>query len=606
MTNELRTRAVGRASTLNREGRTVEAVALSGLAPAVRPAPAPDGTRSRWIEELDAAGADLSRFEGAPALTDHRNSVSAAVGSIAAVRMEGAQIVATVRFDGSAEADAVMAKVEAGSVRGVSLGYRVKAYSRAGTRDGLPVFRATDWTPIELSFTPLPVDAGATVRSERTDMEDQSTVAPTDNTAQNDTATRTRAEVNAEIRSIGRLAGLDQAWIDAQIDGEADADTARRAAFEAMGKRSAPVNNRAPHVTVGTDYNDPTVVRRAMADALAANMTPLVKAEGHATKFRSYRPMDMAAELLTLRGERISRFDRDTILARSLGAHSTSDFPELLADAANKSLQAQYQAAAPSYRQIAARRSFTDFKSHKFLRLGDFPAYNEVTEGGETKYGTISENKETVTPKEFATGISIGRRALINDDLSALSDFSSLIATRTAAFENATVYALLANNGPAMADGNPLFHTSHSNKADTGSAITVASVGAAVAALRKMSGLDGLPLNVQPRFLVVGPDKELEARQVLAAITPSKTGDVNPWAGAMELVVDSNISGNRWHVAAEPAQVPCLVYGYVNGAEGPQITTETDFDTRAVKVRAGLDFGCGVIDWRGFYLNTGA
>jgi hypothetical protein len=53
-------------------------------------------------------------------------------------------------------------------------------------------------------------------------------------------AAQTRADANAEIRSIARTAGLDQSWIDGQIDGGADPDTARRAAFEALANRSAP------------------------------------------------------------------------------------------------------------------------------------------------------------------------------------------------------------------------------------------------------------------------------------------------------------------------------------------------------------------------------
>jgi phage major head subunit gpT-like protein len=256
---------------------------------------------------------------------------------------------------------------------------------------------------------------------------------------------------------------------------------------------------------------------------------------------------------------------------------------------------------------IAARRSFNDFKQHKFLRVGDFPTFTEVSEAGETPYGSISENRETVTPKEFATGVVIGRRALVNDDLSALSDFSSLIATRTAAFEDATVYALIADDGPTLSDGNSLFDNSnHGNKAGSGAAISVTTLADAVQAMREMTGLDGIPLNVTPRYLVVGPAYELIARQTLATITPAKAGDVNPWSGTLELIVDANISGNRWFVAADPAQVPTLVYGYVSGAEGPQITTETDFDTKSVKVRAGLDFAAGAIDYRGLYLNTGA
>ncbi|NBC32841.1 MAG: peptidase [Alphaproteobacteria bacterium] len=605
------TRAVGRASTLDRESRTVEVIALSGLAPALRPPPAPDGSRSRWIEELGADGADLTSFDGAPALTDHVNRVSASVGSVASVRVDGDRILATVRFDGSPEADSLMGKIEAGSVRGVSLGYGVRRYERVGNRDGFPVFRAAAWRPNELSFTPLGIDPGAQVRAMEAHMTDTTT---TPDTTPADTATYeapaenlNRADVHRELRSIGRLAGMDQAAVDDMIDRGVTPDEARRAAFEHMAKRSAPpVNNRSQRVEVGTDYTDPDLIRRAMADALASTFTPLCKAEGMAQQYRAYRPLDMAGELLAARGERISRFDRETILTRSVGAHTSSDFPLLLADAANKSLLAQYSAAAPTYRMIAARRPFNDFKQHKFLRLGDFPDFAEVSEAGEGTYGTISENRETVIPKEYATGLAIGRKALINDDLSALSDFASLIAIRAAAFEDATVYALIAADGPTLSDGVALFNNaSHGNKAGSGAAISVTTLAAAVQALREMTGLDGIKLNITPRYLVVGPAYELIARQTLATITPTKAGDVNPFAGTLELIVDANISGNRWFVAADPAQVPTLVYGYVNGAEGPQITTETDFDTKSVKVRAGLDFAAGAIDYRGLYLNTG-
>ena len=83
-------------STLDAAARTVDVTALSGFAPVTRPAPAPDGTRTAWIEELDAAGADLSRLIGAPALKDHRNAVDSAVGVVAAARAEAGRIVASV------------------------------------------------------------------------------------------------------------------------------------------------------------------------------------------------------------------------------------------------------------------------------------------------------------------------------------------------------------------------------------------------------------------------------------------------------------------------------------------------------------------------------
>ncbi len=127
-----------------------------------------------------------------------------------------------------------------------------------------------------------------------------------------------------------------------------------------------------------------------------------------------------------------------------------------------------------------------------------------------------------------------------------------------------------------------------------------------MAALRKQTGLDGIVLNLQPRFLIVGPDKELEARKIIAAITATKAADVNPWAGSLELIVDGEIAGNTWYIAVAPETAPSIVYGYVAGAEGPQIRTEIDFDTRAVKVAAGLDFATGAIDFRGLQKNAGA
>jgi hypothetical protein len=70
-------------------------------------------------------------------------------------------------------------------------------------------------------------------------------------------------------------------------------------------------------------------------------------------------------------------------------------------------------------------------------------------------------------------------------------------------------------------------------------------------------------------------------------------------------VVENGIVGKRWYLVAEPAAQHGLIFGHVNGFGGPQVTTEIDFDTRALKVRAGLDFAAGAIGHRGLYLNPG-
>ncbi|WAC26269.1 prohead protease/major capsid protein fusion protein [Ancylobacter sp. SL191] len=593
MNDLLTRRAPLAASSWNAEERTFEVIFSTGAS----------------VERMDARGAygerldlnqDWSSFIGAPVLNAHkRGDVTDVLGHvIKAWTVSPSEARAIIKLSRRPDVETVVQDVLDGHLRGVSVGYAVADW-RESTEGGKRTKTATRWAPAELSIVPVAADPGATIRSEATMPE------PTTTTQQTSTVpTVTRAAVNAEIRSIGALAGLDQAWIDGQIDSDATADTARAAAFQAMQARGpAPIHTA--RASVGTDHNDPTAIRSAMADAIAHRLVPgRCKLEGRATEFRGYRILDMVGDLAHARGDRVNLRDQNALIERAVGAHSTGDFPLLLADAANKSLLANYQAAEPTYRAWAARRSFNDFKPHSFLRVGDFPQFKEIGESGEVKYGTISENREQVRAKEYNAGLIIGRRALINDDLSALADFSSMIAIRAAADENRMVYALLTG-APVMSDGKALFHADHGNLTPPDAVAGQPTLQASVSSLRKQKSLDGLALNLTPRFLIVGPDLELGARQVLTAITPSKTADVNPWAGSMELIVDANITGFAWYIAADPAAGPSIVYGYVAGAEGPQIRTEIDFDTRAVKVAAGLDFGCGAIDFRGLVKNPG-
>ncbi len=617
---EALTRAMGATTptTLNREARTVEVVALSGPAPAVRPAPAPDGTRSAWVEELDAAGADLSRFRGGPALKDHRNTTDAAVGTVADARVDGDRITATIRFDNSATAEDLIAKVEAGSVRGVSLGYSVQKWQRAGKRDGLPVFRAIAWAPHELSFTPVPVDAGATVRSAGGSM-DNDTTTEADATAETTTdastraadtsTTANRAGINGQIRTMLRAAGLDVATADRLIDDGADLDRARAAVFDAMLARSGTRPLAA--VQVLHDHDDPGNVVDRMATAFAARATAHLP-EAHRVQMpeqaRAYAGrslLDLAAELADRRGTPIGtrHLSPADLYQRAM---TTGDFPVLLANAANKTLLPAYQAAAPTYRRFFARRDFRDFKPASFARVGDFPVPLAVGENGEYRNGAISESGESVTLGEYGRVVMFSRKALINDDLGAFADLPTKAALRCADWENSVAWALVVSN-PVLSDGKTLFHASHGNLASAGGAIDLGTVSAGEAAMMKQTSLDGLKLNLKPAVLATGPDQFTAARQfVSTAVVPTTTAAVNPLAGTLTPVGDANLPGPGWYLMAEPSALETFIYGYLQGQSGPVITPEPGFDVAGVKVKLTIDFAVGAVDYRGAYYNPGA
>lgn len=595
------TRAVPVApSTWNAEAQTI-VIVLSAGAPVMR-----EDRRGVFHEILDVRGAVIP--ERLPLLDSHnRHQLEGRLGEVTDIHLAGNQLVGTARLSRhSPLAQRIAAEIADGARFGISIGYSVppgKWVERTNPTTKRREKVATTFDLLEASLVAIPADPAATTRSNPMDPEETTTVETTTTTTQ--PAQMTRAQINVEIRSIARTAGLDQAWVDGQIDTDATLDAVRAAALSAMQQRSQTNNGIRSTVRVVEDHADPVAIRSAMAGALAHRLSSgTVSMEGRAAEFRSHSVLDLVGDLAIARGESINIRDREALLERAVGTHSTSDFPLLLADAANRTLLANYQAAAPSYRQWAARRPFRDFRDHSFLRIGDFPEFKEIAENGETKYGSISENAEKVRAKEFGTGLAIGRRALINDDLSALSDFSAMIAIRAASDENRKVYGVLLANGN-LSDGKAIFHADHGNL-QTGAALSVESVGITVAALRKQKSKDGVALNLHPKYLIVGPDQELKGRQVLAAITPTKAADANPWAGALELVVDAEITGNAWYIAVAPETAPSIIYGYVAGSEGPQIRTEVDFDTRAVKVAAGLDFAAGAIDFRGLQKNPGA
>lgn len=597
-----------RASTWNAERRTFELVLSAGSS----------------VERFDGAGAfdEILDLRGAhappvlPLLNAHnRFDLQGRLGDVSNVKLIRGELIGTGRLSRhSPLAQQIAAELGDGVKLGVSIGYRVTAWSeRQNPKTRRREKIATTFELLEASLVAIPADQAATTRSLPMEKEETTTTTPPTPVAVPPPApaataqTMTRAQVNVEIRSIAGTLGLDDKWANAQIDAEVSIDAARAAALQAVRERSAPAGSiRNVSATIINDNADPIVIRSAMADALAHRLAPAVcKLEGRAVQYRGNRILDLVGDLAVANGERINLRDQNALLERAVGAHSTSDFPLLLADAANKALLANYAVAAPTYRKIAARKNFNDFKPHSFLRVGDFPAFQKIAENGEVKYGSVGESSEKVTADEYATGIAIGRRALINDDLSALADFSSMIATRAAVDENAKAYKVLKDNA-ALSDGVALFHASHGNKAASGTVLDGDNVAAAVAALRGQKSVDGLVLNLQPAFLVVGPQQEVAARKLLAAVTAAKAADVNVWSGFAELIVDAEITDKRWFVFAAPAAAPVLVYGYVAGAEGPQVRTERDFDTQAVKVAAGLDFAAGAIDYRGAYSNAGA
>jgi len=421
--------------------------------------------------------------------------------------------------------------------------------------------------------------------------------------------TQTRAAANAEIRSIARISGLDQAWIDGQIDRLASPDEARRAAFEALASRSGTtIRTEQVRVEVGESQDEPALRARQMGEALYARINPRHQLSDPARRYAYATPVDMARELLTLRGHPTLGLSPATLITRAL--HTTSDFPIILGDTVGRVLRDAYQAAPSGIRRLGRQTSARDFRAVNKIMLGEAPLLEKLNEAGEIKAGTMAEAREAYKVETWARKIGISRQVLVNDDLGAFADLSRRMGQAAAETEARILVDLLeanTGNGPKLDDGKTLFHADHGNKAGAGAAISDGTLSAARLALRTQKGLIDRIIRVTPKILLVPPALETDAEKWLATVAPAKAADVNPFAGALGLVVEPRLSSaTRWYITADPTEIDGLEYAYLSGNEGPQVESRSGWDVDGVEIRVILDFGAGFVDHRGWFMNPGA
>jgi hypothetical protein len=612
-------RATGAAlapASLDRDARTVEVIAISGPAPVRRSYGRPDGGRGDWIETLDAASADLSRFVHGPVLVDHVPATDATIGVVEAARVDRGRLLASVRFAQTARADDVIAQIEAGAIRAVSIGYAGGSYTATGDdQDGTPVFNRTGFLILELSFVPIPADPGATVRAysgDQTMTNAPATAPAAPSTTTNTPATNDNRALAADMIAVTRRIGLPPEFAEHHIAAGSTREAFHAAAIDAVADR-AEVPGEGPQfpsrgISVGVDHSGPDATMRAMSEALAvraAGGTP----SGHARQFMTTPLIDMIRSYLVSRGEIGRTASRDEILTRSM--HSTSDFPNLLTATGNRILLDAYRMAQSPLVQLSRERTADDFRTLSRLRLGEHPALLEVIEGAEVTSGTRAETVETYRVKTFARIFSLTRQAIINDDLSAFGDWTTAAGQAAAETIAQQLLALLTANsgaGVTMSDGQPLFHTSHNNTL-TASAIDNTNLGLARQKLREQLSVDGTTrIGAVPRYVLVAPARETALDTVLAAISADSAANANIFSGRVTPLVEPRMTGitpSPWYVFADPALTPCLEHAFLSDAPGPQFATRPGFEVLGMEMRVSLDFGCGAVDHRGAVRNAG-
>lgn len=622
--------------SVNKENRTVEMVWSTGK----------KGLRNTfdgsYFEELsmDPANVRMERLlsGNTPLLDSHRSyGNDSVIGVVEKASLDNGVGKATVRFADTPDVADIWRKVETGILRNVSVGYRVYKYERQPEQDGesAPTYRAVDWEPTEISIVPIGFDENSVVRSrddsatpcvfinnlpeinerteekismpenEKLEMEKKLESEKKRAAEEARAAEKTR---QGEIRKMVSGVKLPVELAERMIGEDKSVEQAREMVIEELSRKTdaAPLPVNANTSIVGGDSQSQSR-QVAIENALLHRSNPQRVKLDQGRDFRGMSLMEMARDCLNASGISTRGMSKMDLASRAF--HSTSDFPAVLANVANKSLRQGYEEAPRTFLPFCKEAQLPDFKQVSRTQLGEAPTLEIVKEDGEIKRGTISDGKEVYSLATYAKIIGITRQVIINDDLGAFTNLPSKFGYAAAGLESDTVYAILTANAAMGVDNVALFHSTHKNLGST-AVPSVTTLGEFRKLMRKQKGLNALrPLNLQLKYLIGPAALETAFDQLCVAtlpMVPVTDGNVNPFRGKLIPIIEPRLddaSASVYYGSCDPAQCDTIEYGYLEGQQGVYSEIRQGFEVDGMEVKARMDFAAKAIDWRGLVRN---
>ena len=589
----------------------------------------------RWFgDEIlchDEECINLERFNNGLGTVLFNHDRDAVVGHIEKVWLEDNRGKALVRFDTDEQSETIFQKVQSGTLQGVSVGYAINRYevlededtkSTNGRFTG-PAYVVTDWEPLEISIVSVPADPTVGVGRSAEDIH-TSIDTQEDNTRMDQEKNLEVQEVKSEPVETGltqadlqkameqerkRTSEITAMFRDFDVEGADEAIVLGKSVEEAreMVMDQLRARNKCVSVTMGEAESDK--FRAAAQDAvLMAAGIPVTDAAPGAQELRGYSMVEMARESLRRESGSTVNFGDNMELARA-AINSTSTFPAIMSNLANKSVMVGFNEAETTYQIWAGKGSNRDFKEAARVALSEAGTLELVPEGGQFKQDSFGEASARTKVATYGKLFSLTRQAIINDDLGLFSKIATKYGSAAKRLVNKMVYAQLTGN-VKMQDNVALFDSKHGNVAGTGEALSVKAIAKAITAMRRQKGITGeATLNITPKYLVVPPELEMTAYQIVnstAAVDGVNSGVANPYKGRFIVVADAELTDpDAWYLVADATQHDTIEVTYLNGVETPRLETRQGFDVDGIEYKVAFDCGVSALDFRGLYKNAG-
>lgn len=312
-------------------------------------------------------------------------------------------------------------------------------------------------------------------------------------------------------------------------------------------------------------------------------------------------------------------------------ALSTSDFPYLFGDVLDRQMLANYQEAPYSWNRYCKRARVRDFRQVKrFALTGGEDVLEKVEQLAPYPAATMGDAYYYYTVAKYGKIVPLSWEVIINDDLDAFRDLPARLGKSARRTEEKLATELFVNTtGPHSS-----LYTVGTNQITGNPALSVNALQTAMGYLLTQTDSDGEPIVTEKMTLVVPPQLQVTAYNILNAlqIWPKTDGGstttqeimVANWVksqGIVEtvtnfyipIVASSSNGSTSWFLFSDPvAGRPALEMGFLIGHESPEIFMKSpnaqrvgggmvspedgDFDTDAITYKVRHVVGGGRMD----------
>jgi len=430
-----------------------------------------------------------------------------------------------------------------------------------------------------------------------------------------------------EMYNLGKLSKspkLFEGWLERG----ASLEEARGEVLTAMLERE-PVTRRGaahvgepPHRKLAVGYAD-MLFRQASPVMNSLSINEQVRALKIPTDIPADLPFaEMVRNVLVSEGFRqCAGMSRDQLynfsfVSKRAFQHSTSDFPELLENIANKSLVAGYNETPGTWNQWMGTLDVKDFKINTRVKMSEAEEFLPLAELTPIQESTVIDKKEEYKVSTFARRFGISREAFINDDLGGFSRIPQLFGAACARTINTRAYAFLLSNPLMKEDGLAVFHATHNNLVTgPGTVVSQTSLGVQRKNLRLQKGLAGKQiLNLTPSIILAPVTQEqLILKELNASFVPTAAANGRlEWVQSLRPVFEPNLdllpggSTTAWYMIAANSAIDSFHVIFLQGNRTPVMTRLEGTSILGIEWVAYLDFGFAALEWRGISKNDGA